>query len=238
MTNVDTVQENSRPPAGGPTDSYDPVPPVVDWLIGLFAGVVGLVLTAVGVGMYTRVDSSLIAEVVTEESVDINGLTKAEFITAAGPFVEWLAVGMVVTGLMSLVGAVAFVTLRRRTRKRVAREGGTTATYFACAVYGAAVTALVSFVPGSAIAGGGAAAYLHDGDSSVRTGAAAGAVGAVLTLPMLAFVAAGFVAGAMAISELAGGALIASFVIGAGAIGLLLNVGFGGLGGYLVDRFF
>jgi len=238
MTKVDTVQENSRPPAGGSTDSYDPVPPMIDWLIGLFVGVIGLALTAVGVGMYTRVDRSLIAEVVTQESVDVNGLTKAEFITAAGPFADWLAVGMAVTGLLALVGAIAFVVLRLRTRQRVDREGGTTATYFACAVYGAVVTALVSFVPGSAIAGGGAAAYLHDGDSSLRVGATAGAVGVMLTLPLVVFVAAGFVAGAMAISELASGALVASFMVGAGAMGWLLVVGFGGLGGYLVHRFF
>ena len=238
MTKVDAVQENSRPPAGGATDKYDPVPSVIDGVIGLIVGVIGLALAAVGIGLYPRVDRSLIAEAVTQESVTINGLTKAEFITAAGPFVDWIAVGMAVTGLLSLVGAAAFVVLRRRTRQRVSREGGTTATYFACAVYGATVTVLVSFVPGAAIAGGGAAAYLYDGDSSVRVGAAAGAVGSVLMLPLVAFVGVGFIAGAMAVSELAGGTLIASLVVGAGAIALILNVGLGGVGGFLIDRFF
>lgn len=238
MTNVDTVREDDRPPAGGSTDRYDPVPAVVDWLIGLLTGVIGLGLTVVGVGMYTRVDRSLIVEIVTEESVEVNGLTQAEFITAAGHFVDWLALGIIVTGLLSVVGAAVFVVVRRRTRQRVAREGGTTATFFACAIYGATVTALVSFLPGSAVVGGGAATYLHDGDSGVRTGAAAGAVGAMLTLPLLAFLAVGFIAGAGAVGELAGGALLTGLVVGAGSIGLILNAGLGALGGFLVDRFF
>jgi hypothetical protein len=237
MTNVDTVQGNSRPPAGGPTDRRDPVPLVIDWLIGLLTGVIGLVLTVVGVGMHTRVDRSLLIEIVAEESVEINGLTQAEFVTAADHFVDWLALGFVVSGLFAVVGAAAFVALRRRTRRRVAREGGTTATLPACAVYGAVVTGLVSFVPGSAAVGGGAAAYLRDGDSGLRTGAAAGVVGSVLMLPLVAFLAAGFVAGAGAVDEFAGGALLAALVVGAGLLASIVNAGLGALGGLLVDRF-
>jgi len=236
MTNVDTVQETGRPASGGPTDSYDPVPAVIDWLVGLVTGVIGLVLTAIGVGLYTQVDQAMITETVTEEGVEVNGLTQSEAITAAGQFVDWLSIGVVLTGLASVVGAAAFVIVRRRTRRRVAREGGTTATFWACAVYGAIVTALVSFIPGSAVVGGGAAAYLHDGDS-VRTGTAAGVVGTILTVPLVAFLAIGFVAGAGAVGELAGGAVLAALVIAAELVALLVNAGFGALGGFLVARF-
>jgi len=245
MTNVDAVQETGRPASGGPTDSYDPVPPVIDWLVGLLTGVIGLVLTAIGVGLYTQVDQAMITEAVTEEGVEVNGLTESEVITAAGQFGDWLAIGVVLTGLASVVGAAAFVIVRRRaafvivrrrTRRRVAQDGGTTATFWACAVYGAIITALVSFIPGSAVVGGGAAAYLHDGDS-VRTGTAAGVVGTILTVPLVAFLAIGFIAGAGAVGELAGGALLAALVIGAELVALLVNAEFGALGGFLVARF-
>jgi hypothetical protein len=237
MTNIDTVQETGHPPGGRPTDRHDPVPAVADWLIGLLTGVIGLVLTGIGVGLYTQVDKGRITETVTEEGVEVTGLTQSEVITAAGQFVDWVALGVILTGLVSVAGAGAFIILRRRTRRRVAQEGGTTATFWACAVYGAVVTALVSFIPGSAIVGGGAAAYLHDGDSSVRTGAAAGVVGTILTIPLVAFLAIGFIAGGGAVGELADGALLAAMILGAELVALMVNVGAGALGGFLFARF-
>jgi len=236
MTNVDTVQETERPAGGGPTEQHDPVPAVIDWLVGLLTGVIGLVLTAVGVGMYAQVDRAMIADAVAEEGVSVEGLTESEFITAASQFVDWFAVGVGLTGIASVVAAGAFVLGRRRTRRRVAREGGTTATFLACAVYGAVVTALVSFVPGSAVAGGGVAAYLH-GDAGVRTGAAAGLLGAALTIPLLVSLAAGILAGAGAVGELGGGAFLVAIVVGAELIALAISGGLGALGGFLVDRF-
>ena len=235
-TNVDTVQETGRPASGGPTDSYDPVPAVIDWLVGLVTGVIGLVLTAIGVGLYTQIDQAMITEAVTEDGVEVNGVTESEVITAAGQFVDWLSIGVVLTGLASVVGATAFVIVRRRTRRRVAQDGGTTATFWTCAVYGAIMTALVSFIPGSAVVGGGAAAYLHDGDS-VRTGTAAGVVGTILTIPLVAFLAVGFIAGGGAVGELGGGALLAVLVIGGELVAVTINGGLGALGGFLVARF-
>jgi hypothetical protein len=237
MTNVDTVQDTGRSAAdGGPTEGHDPVPAVVDWLLGILFGVIGLLLTAVGTGIFAWVDQSLIAEFVAEEDVQVNGLTQSEFVTASGPFLDWLAVGIVLSGLVFVVGAVAFLVSRRRTRRRVTQEGGSTATFWACAVYGAVTTVLVSFIPGSAILGGGTAAYIYDGDSSVRAGAAAGLIGAILTIPFMAFLAVGLLDGAGAIGASAGGALLVAFVVGAQLLAMVLNVSFGALGGYLADR--
>ncbi|WP_415378635.1 hypothetical protein [Halosimplex sp. TS25] len=235
MTDVDTAHDAERVSTDGSTAGRDPVPAVVDWLLALVAGAVGLVLTAVGIGLYTRVDRALITEFVTAEGVEVNGLTRAEAITAGVPFVDWFAVGIALTGLVFVVGAAAFVVARRRTRDCVARAGGTTATFWACGVYGAAITALVSFVPGSAVVGGGAAAYLH-GDSETRVGAAAGLVGWALTLPLLVFLAVGLVAGAGAIGETAGGAVLAAIVVAGELLGLAVNAALGALGGFLVTK--
>lgn len=236
MTNVDTVGETDRPASRGSTDGHDPVPVIVDWIIGILTGVIGLALTAVGAGILSQVDRSQITDVVTEEEVEVNGLSESEFITAADAFTDWLAFGLILTGLVTLVVAVAFLVARRRTRRRFAREGGTTATFWACAVYGAVVTMLASFIPGSAIVGGGAAASLRDSDESVRTGAAAGLVGAALTIPLVACIAAGMVAGGEAIGEFGNGALLAVIVIGAELLTLAINAGLGALGGFLADR--
>jgi hypothetical protein len=42
-------------------DGRDPVPAALDWLVGAVVGLVGLALTAVGVGLFIRVDRAAIA---------------------------------------------------------------------------------------------------------------------------------------------------------------------------------
>jgi hypothetical protein len=195
-------------------------------------------MSAVGILMYREVDQASIADVVAQEDVQLNGITESEFVTAAGPFVDWLAAGIVLTGLIALGGAVWFVVKRRRTRRQVSREGGTTATFWGCAVYGGALTAVISsFIPFlSSIGGGAGAAYLSNGDSNARTGAAAGGVGAVLALPLLASLAVGMIAGGGAIGESAAGVLFAGIIVGGGLVAVALNAGLGALGGVLAGR--
>lgn len=235
MTNVDTAQQRARPAAEGPGDSYDPVPAVIDWLLGVATGTVGLILLVVGAGMYTQIDDSTITDAITSEGVELTRISQAEAITAAGPFVDWISVGFIITGLVATLGAASFSIARYRTRRHVVETGGTTATFWACAIYGAALTALVSFVPGSAIVGGGLAAHLHDGDR-VRVGLVAGAVGTALAVPVTIATAAGLVAGAAAIGKLVGGALLATLLVGAGLVAVLFNAGFGALGGLAAAR--
>jgi len=238
MTDLDTKGDTGRPDTKAPVGERDPVPAVVDWLLGLVAATVGLGLTVVGVGMYTRVDRTLIAEVVTAESTEVNGLTTAEAIAAGGPFLDWFSAGLAVTGVGLIIAAVGFVRARRRTRRRVANEGGTTATFWASTAYGVAVTALVSFVPGAGIVGGGLAAHLRESGSGTRVGAATGLVGWVLTAPLLAFLAVGLFAGASAADVSAGGVVLVAIVVVGELVALAVNVGAGALGGYVVDRLF
>ncbi len=238
MSNVD-MQGDERQRPSNSSDSHDPVPGVVDWLLGLLAGIAGLALTAVSVGLYTRVDRAAIRETVIEQDIEPNGLTQLELIDAGEPFVDALAVGLGVTGLALVGFAAAFIYLRRQTRRRVSREGGTTATFVSCTVYGAAVGSLVSsIIPGlGALVGGGIGASLHDGDSSVRVGAMSGLLSFAATLPLLVCLGIGAVAGGAAISELGGGASIAGVIIISGLLGTAFNTGVGAVGGYLADRF-
>jgi len=122
------------------------------------------------------------------------------------------------------------------TCRQLSRDGGTTATFWVCAAYGAAVAVVASFVPGSTIVGGGAAAYLRDSDDSVRVGAATGLVGAGLTVPLVAFLGVGFLAGGVAVGELGGGAVLAAITAGGAVLTVAVTAGFGALGGFLADR--
>jgi len=236
MTDVDARRDTDRPDAKAPTEGRDPVPVAVDWLLGAVAAAVGFLLLAVGIGLYARVDRAVIAEFLTAESTEVNGLTTAEAIAAGVPFVDWFSAGLAVTGLGLVVAAVGFVRARRRTRRRVASEGGTTATFWASAVYGAAATSLVSFVPGAGIVGGGFAAYLQESGSTTRVGGAAGLVGWVLTVPLLGFLAVGLLAGASAVDMLAGGVVLAGIVVVGELVTLAFNIGAGAFGGYVADR--
>jgi ascorbate-specific PTS system EIIC-type component UlaA len=237
MGDAKTAPKPVRTDTKPPTASPDPVPAVVDWVLGAITAVVGFALTAVGAGMYTRVDRTIITEFITAESTEVNGLTPAEAVTAGVPFVDWFSVGVALTGLGLVAAAAVFVRGRRRTRRRVASEGGTTATFWASAVYGAAVTALVSFVHGSGIVGGALAAYLHEGESGLRVGATTGLVGWALTVPLLVFLAVGLLAGAGAVDRFTGGVVLVGITLVGELAALALNVGFGALGGYLPDRF-
>jgi hypothetical protein len=239
MEETNTIQQDRQPDSRGALNEHDPVPGVVDWLLGAVLGVIGIAMSAVGIHMYTEIDQATIAEVVAQEDVQVNGLTESEFVNAADPFVDWLAAGIGLTGLIAVIGAVWFVVSRRRTRRQVSREGGTTATFWACAVYGGALTTLISFVIPfvSSIGGGASAAYLRNGESSARTGAAAGAMGTVLTLPLLVFLGAGTIAGGEAIGESAAGVFFAGIIVGGGLIATAINAVIGALGGVLAGRF-
>lgn len=238
MANGDTARTESQLESGGPPERYDPVPMGVDWVLGVLVGAVGFVLTAVGVGMYAEVDRAMIAESITRESVEMNGLTESEFISVASSFVDYFAVGTGLIGLALVVGAVAFVVARRRTRAQVDRTGGTTATFWACTAYGAVVTGVLSFfIPiVSALAGGGVAAYISGDDDGARTGAAAGLFGTVLLVPWWVVVALGLNAGLGSIGQSPGGILVGIVALVAGLLWVVLHAGAGAAGGFLADR--
>ena len=147
-----------------------------------------------------------------------------------------LALTAVGAGLHTRVDRAAIAEFVAADSTEIAREGGTTATFWASAVYGALVTALVSFVPGSGVAGGAVAAYLHEDGSALRVGATTGLVGWALTVPLLLSLAAGLFAGSAVVNALSGGVVLAGIVLVGELLALALNAGFGALGGFLADR--
>ncbi|MUV89679.1 hypothetical protein GJ629_07035 [Halapricum sp. CBA1109] len=236
MSSVNTESDTGGRPENGPTAGRDPVPEAVDWAISGVVGLIGLFVTVFGAWLFVAIDRQVISDAVRAEGVELNGITPSEAVTAGVPFVEWSAVGIVVTGLLLALGAGLFIRRRRATRRRVDREGGTTATFWAATVYGAAVTVVTSFVPVSAAVGGGVAASLRDGRDATRVGAAAGVFPTALSAPFVLLLSVGFLVGADAIGQLGGGV----FLAGISLFGLLFagvfNAVLGAAGGWIADR--
>lgn len=237
MTDINAVRDTGRAPSGGPTDKHNPVPAIIDWALGGLVGLLGLVLAVLGISEFRAVDRRGIADSVNAETVEGGGLTRSEVIDAAVPFVNWVTAGVAITGVVFVVAAALFVRSRRQTRRRVEREGGTTATFWACTIYGSAVAMLTPIPLVSTLFGGGVAASLSDTDASSRIGALAGVIGSVLGLPILLFLGAGIVAGAAAIGELAGGLFVVGFLAVVQLAVVVFYAGLGALGGFLAERF-
>jgi hypothetical protein len=236
MSSLNTETDTGGRSGGGPTAGRDPVPEVVDWAISGVAGVIGLFVTAFGAWLFVAVDRQFISDIVRAEGVELNGITPAEAITAGVPFVEWSAVGIAVTGLVLALGAGLFIRRRRATRRRVDREGGTTATFWAATVYGAAVTVVTSFIPVSAALGGGVAASIRDGRDAVRVGAAAGAFPTALSAPFVVFLSVAFLLATDAIGQPGGGVFLAGISLFGLLFAGLINAGLGAAGGWVADR--
>jgi hypothetical protein len=229
-------------PVDGRADSPRELPSLVDWGIGAVLTVVGLVLAAVGWLLSTQVNRAEIADAVEGESVSVvvgdQDLSPAEAVDAAVPLIDWLAIGLGATAAVLVVGGVGFAVLRRRTRKRVAREGGTTGTAGAHSMYGAAAGAVLSFIPFSTALGGAIAGYLRNGQSpsGAKVGAITGVLGTIPVAVLTLGVVVGAAGGASAIGEGAAGTLLALLGVVVLLVLALVNAGLGALGGALGKR--
>lgn len=231
--------ERSNTADTGRTGHGEPeVPGVVDWVVGLFAALVGTGMAVGGGVAYWVLDRGELQSGITDVPLPELGLTKTELVTATLPALEWLFIGTVATGLGLVVGGIGFALSRRMTRRKAAQGDGTPGTVWAHAVYGAATSALVPVAPLSGLVGGGVAGYLEPpARSRTRAGAIAGLLGVVPAIGVLAAGAVGVVVGASAIGELSAGLLIGglggSVVL---AVLVALGAGLGALGGALADR--
>jgi hypothetical protein len=224
--------------ADGSVDPPREVSGVVDWAIGSVLALVGLLVAAVGYLLYTTVDRAALATEITADEVTVDWLSRADLVEGGVAFFDWIGIGLVAAGAVLLSGGVAFVILRRRTRKRAAETGRTTGTPGAHSVYGATAAAVLSFVPLSTVLGGAVAAYLRNDNppGGATIGAAAALLGSVPLVVITASALVGVAAGAGAIGEGAAG----TFVVAVGAVALvvalLINVGLGALGGAIARR--
>jgi hypothetical protein len=235
-TSTDPIE---RPgPVDGRPDGPKEVSSLVDWGVSAVLALVGLILAASGWLVYTRLGRPEIREAVATENVSFEGLSASELVNLGVPFLDWVAIGLGVTGAILLASGIAFAVSRWRTHKHVATHGGTTGTTWAHSVYGAVAGAVLSFVPFSTALGGAVAGYLRNGSSpsGAKIGALSGLLGSVPMATILGGALVGAVAGANAIGEGATGTLLAGVGLVLLFVLVSINAGLGALGGVLGKR--
>lgn len=204
----------------------------LDWILAGLLVLLGLVIGAIG-GLLIRVaDRNTMAELVADETIESDIITQAELVDILFAGSWWGGLGTIAAGVVMIGIGLVFGFNRRR----VDRAGAETEppTLWANALLGAFVTAITSFVPFSAILGGGVAGHLETADS--WKGALAGALaGFLLAIPVI--IIGGAIVIGFTVEGLATTALLAiialtfgsGFSIGLSAIG-------GAAGGYLRNR--
>jgi len=224
--------ETSRPADAAASESERVLPAFVDWILAALIAVGGLALTVGGAALTFVVDRAMLAEGVESGEITIlvfeRDLTEAEMLDLTQEVVNWTGIGLLVTGAGLALFAVGYAVTRHRAHRRVPDEEPASSDR-AHAVLGAVVTALLSFIPFSAVAGGAVAGYFEHDDTgrSVSVGALSGVLATVPAIAITAFVTVGLYAGLAAVGESGLGIVTAAAML----LGLLFTAAFGaGLG--------
>lgn len=211
-----------------------PLPAFVDWLLAALIAIAGLGSLLGGTVLTFVVDRSLLAEAISRGDRSGMPLTDAEFLDLAAAVETWLGVGLLVTGLGMVVGAIAYAVVRHRAHLDAA-DGEPAGSFVANAVLGAVTTAVLGFLPFSPAVGGAIAGYLERGVSerTVSVGAASGLLAAAPLLVLMVFLLGGLVSGLLAIGD-GGLAIVAGAAVLLGmALAATVSGGLGAIGGYV-----
>jgi|GEM_PF-1303958 len=198
----------------------------MDWVIGAFLGVVGILVTLAGTALHYGVTRPDVAELVHNSEFQSDVLTEAEAIDVLVALGQWSGVGLAIGGVLLVLFGIAVVIAHRR-----ARTNDQTTPSWILGVVGALVGSILSFIPFSPVLGGAVAAYLdprHEA-SALGTGALAGVFASLPLLVVAVFAAIGLFMGAPANVVTAVVPILAAALFA----GLLYLVGLSALGGYL-----
>lgn len=229
---MSTTQQAGERPA-----DTEPVPKVLEWLVGAVIAIGGLLAAMGGSAVLWASDERVIAraieEGVADGSIRTDVLSPAQLTALASETAFWLGVGLVITGLSLVVVAVVYVVGRRRTR-RASGPGSAREVLFAHAVLGALATGLLSFLPVSPVFGGGVAGYVHRrAGSATKAGAASGLLATLPIAVIGLFAAIGFATG-LDRGEVQGLGPVVSIAVIVGVLfALVYFVGLSALGGYI-----
>lgn len=210
-----------------------PFPGYVDWLVAIVAALAGVALLVGGSVLVFVVDRGWLVEGARSGSVESTFLSEADAVDVAVALTTWTGLGLLVTGVLLLLGAIGYLVVRRRVRRR--ETAGEPVDYYRVnVVLGAVVSVVLSFVPFSPALGGAVAGYLERSESerTVSVGALSGLLAMAPMLVVLLFVTVGLVLGVLAIRETGLAVLLATVMLLAVMVVATIGVGLGGLGGY------
>ncbi|MFP4590181.1 MAG: DUF5518 domain-containing protein [Halobacteriales archaeon] len=188
-TNDETpVEDPEDPDHGGTGEAAASTPDVgglapgqrviLDWLVTGFLVLAGLIVVAAGYAAFDSVDPEWFTDLVEEGTIRSDVLSEAEVVEVLAEMLWWGGLGAVILGVLLVVVGIGYIAVRRRDHTRAREVGRVSSSLVADAVAGAVATVATSFIPLSAIIGGGVAGYLHGG--SRLDGAKAGALSGVL----------------------------------------------------------
>jgi hypothetical protein len=208
------------------------VPRWAEVAAGTVFAIAGLVMLLAGGALLGLVDQALIREAITAEGVDTGGMPLAAFVDVVDTLATWAGIGLVVSGLGSVIGGVWFVLL---TQNRGGEQPNGRPTRVVSAVIGGAAGLALSFVPLSPAIGGGVGGYIGTDGQGLAIGSAAGLL---VTLPALIpglFLTVGIVLSAPwpggGPEGTAVGTVVAAGLLLATAGGIIA----GGIGGFIGD---
>lgn len=226
-TAKDTVREGVSSTEGHPS--------VVDWLLATVVALSGLAIIAAGSALSFAVDRSVIAEMVAEGNLRMDLLSNADTIEVGVAVGNWTGFGLIITGGIMVVAAVAYAVVRRNARVAAEEVGKPRSDYAANALLGAVVSALVSFVPFSPAFGGGVAGYLERGESerTVGVGALSGVILMAPLLGLLLFLTVGLLQGLLTVEAGALALAVGAAMLMAMLVVAVAGAGLGALGGYV-----
>lgn len=234
-------------PTGGSSQGGDQaattlrIPGYVDWIVAVIIALGGLALTVVGSVLVFVLDRDLLAEGIDSGQITVvfveRDLTQAEMLEFTLEIVNWSGIGLLVAGLGLVVFAIGYGVGRQRTRSR-AGSAGYPGTFRSYAVTGATASAVLSFIPFSAIVGGGLAGYLSSQDTghSTTVGAVSGLLYSLPGLVIVLFVTIGLYFGLAAVAEAGLGVVVVAVMVFVMLLVAAYGVGVGALGGFIGGR--
>ncbi len=197
-----------------------------DWAIGALLGMAGLLSALVGGSLYYVVDRATVADVITTGEFRSDVLTETEAVDLLWAFSQWVGLGLVALGVLSVVVGLAVVVAHGRAR----RDDRPTPRWI-LGVVGAMVGTLLGFIPLSPALGGAVAGYLDPDPaaSGVGVGTIVGLFAALPAFVVTLFVGVGLVDGLRPGLVPPATAILAVAVLGF----LVYLVGLSAVGGYL-----
>jgi len=212
------------------------VPRLAVWAVSILGALLGVLLALGGAALAAVVDRTAIASVIRADGVHVDGMSEAQAIELGATLSWWIGIGLVVTGALFVPAATGYLVLERRRSGTATANPASTASL---ALFGAFVSVLTSFLPGSPLLGGGLAGYFGGGTrlAGAKVGTLSGLVAVIPMVLLGGAVAIGVTVGAPASGAFADEALLLLVVGGSTLFSVLVTVALAGAGGTLGSYF-
>lgn len=198
---------------------------LIDFIVAASLFLAGFAGAVTGTTIYFLADRERISQLVEDGVIQSDVLSDAALVDLSHIFMVWGGLGTVVAGLLAILAGVAFAGARIHSAPE--SDGTSAPSLVSNSLLGAVVTVVLSFIPVSAVIGGGVAGYFQR--SGPLAGLQAGLLaGVIVALPLL------IILGTFALGLFSAGLVVVGTVVLVGLfLALLYSVGLSAIGGYV-----